>query len=114
VINFWASWCPPCKDEAPILAASAREYAGRVAFVGVDVRDFRSDALGFLNRYDVNYVAVRDGGNSTWATYGLTKIPETYYVDRRGRVVAHTLGAVSTDELERGIVAAFESRPLRR
>lgn len=103
VINFWASWCIPCKTEAPLLAASARAHAGTVAFLGIDIQDFTSDAHKFLRRYKTNYVSVRDGGSSTYDNYGLTGIPETYYLDRRGRILAHSIGQVSKDELEQGI-----------
>jgi cytochrome c biogenesis protein CcmG, thiol:disulfide interchange protein DsbE len=107
VMNFWASWCVPCKAEAPRLVASARRHAGEVVFLGVDVQDFKSDARSFLERYNTNYVSVRDGGSSTYENYGLTGIPETYYLDARGRVVAHGVGEVSPDELEGGIADAI-------
>lgn len=107
VMNFWASWCVPCKAEAPRLVASARRHAGDVVFLGVDVQDFESDARSFLERYDTNYVSVRDGGSSTYENYGLTGIPETYYLDARGRVVAHAVGEVSPEELEAGIANAI-------
>jgi hypothetical protein len=58
----------------------------------------------------VNYVSVRDSSDDTYSAYGLTGIPETFYVDRDGRVVDATLGELSREELERGIAAAFESR----
>jgi cytochrome c biogenesis protein CcmG/thiol:disulfide interchange protein DsbE len=103
VLNFWASWCIPCKAEAPRLAKAARLHAGRVAFLGIDIQDFTSDAHRFLRRYRASYVSVRDGGSSTYDRYGLTGIPETYYVDRRGRILAHSVGQVSTGELEQGI-----------
>jgi cytochrome c biogenesis protein CcmG, thiol:disulfide interchange protein DsbE len=106
VMNFWASWCVPCKAEAPRLVASARRHAGEVVFLGVDVQDFKSDARSFLERYDTTYVSVRDGGPSTYENYGLTGIPETYYLDTRGRVVAHTVGEISPEELEAGIANA--------
>jgi len=103
VINFWASWCIPCKKEAPRLTASARAHAGQVVFLGIDIQDFKSDARGFLREFDTNYVSVRDGGDSTYRRYGLTGVPETYYLDSRGRIVAHSVGEVSSRELEAGI-----------
>ncbi len=111
VINFWASWCIPCRDEAPRLAASARAHAGKVVFLGIDVQDFTSDARRFLRKYHVDYVSVRDGSGSTYDGYGLTGVPETYYVDSRGRIVAHSAGEVSRRELEDGVnLAIGESR----
>jgi cytochrome c biogenesis protein CcmG/thiol:disulfide interchange protein DsbE len=71
-----------------------------VLFLGVDVQDFTSDARKFLGRHHVNYPSVRDGTPSTYDKYGLTGVPETYYMDARGRLVAHSLGEVSTRELE--------------
>jgi len=71
VVNFWASWCVPCKAEAPAFHAVARRYAGRVVFVGMDTQDFRGAARRFLRRYDVNYVSVRDGTARTYTAYGL-------------------------------------------
>jgi len=62
VLNFWASWCIPCAHEAPRLVAAAKAHEGRVLVLGVDVKDFSSDARKFLRRFHVNYVSVRDGG----------------------------------------------------
>ena len=103
VLNFWAAWCVPCKKEAPLLAASAKTHAGKVAFLGVDVQDFTSDARHFLARYHVNYVSVRDGAGSTYDGYGLTGVPETYFVDREGRIIAHVPGQLSGKQLEEGV-----------
>jgi cytochrome c biogenesis protein CcmG/thiol:disulfide interchange protein DsbE len=106
VVNFWASWCGPCKDEAPRFAASAREHAGKVVFLAIDVQDLKSDARSFLERFDTPYVSVRDGGGSTYDDYGLTGLPETYWIDAQGRVVSHYPGEVSRDRLEARIRAA--------
>lgn len=100
VINFWASWCVPCKEEAPILNGGAETHAGAVAFLGIDIQDFVSDAHKFLRQLHVPYVSVRDKGSGTATSYGLTGVPETYYIDRQGRIVGHTIGAVSRRELE--------------
>ena len=107
VINFWASWCAPCRKEAPRFRASARVHAGQVVFLGVDINDFKSDARHFLRQYKVNFVSVRDGDGSTLDSYGLTGLPETYFVDAQGRVVAHFPGEVSRAELERGVAQAM-------
>ncbi|MGH2920704.1 MAG: TlpA family protein disulfide reductase [Gaiellaceae bacterium] len=106
ILNFWASWCIPCQEEAPILSASARAHADQVVFLGVDVQDLRSDALAFLREFEVPYVSVRDRGNKTYEAYGLSGVPETYYLDRRLRVVAHTQGPVTRQTLEAGIASA--------
>ncbi len=106
VLNFWASWCGPCKDEAPRLAASARAHRGQVAFLGIDAQDLTSDARGFLDKYGVNYVSVRDGGGSILGHYGVTGFPETYFLDRRGRIVGHVAGEVSREDIETGIARA--------
>jgi len=81
-------------------------------FVGVDVKDLTGDARGFTRKYSVNYVSVRDGsGDKTWNSYGLTGVPETYFLDAGGRIVAHIPGAVSGQTLEEGI--ATITRPSR-
>jgi len=105
VINFWASWCIPCKHEAPLLAASAGAHAGKVAFLGIDVQDFSSDARKFLKRFDTPYVSVHAGGGKSgvYEDYGLTGVPETYWLDARGRIVDHFPGEISREQLENGI-----------
>lgn len=101
VLNFWASWCIPCKDEAPHFAAAARAHRRDLAFLGLDIQDFTADARGFLEELDVPYPSVRDGGADSFVAYGLTGVPETYYIDADGRIVGHTPGAISRAELER-------------
>lgn len=111
VINFWASWCIPCKEEAPELATAAQRYRGRVVFLGIDIQDFRSDARRFMDDVDARYVSVRDGTSKTYSAYGLTGLPETYFLDRKGRAVSHSIGAVSKEDLEGGIRVALEDGP---
>ena len=114
VLNFWASWCIPCRDEAPSLNASAGAHRGEVVFVGVDVQDLRSDALSFLREFNVAYVSVRDEADETFRAYGLTGVPETYYVSADGRIVAHSPGAITRSSLEAGITQAIEGRARTR
>jgi len=95
VLNFWASWCGPCRDEAPILQEASERWRGKgVAFVGIDVKDFRGDARKFLERYGVTYPNVYDGKGSTVGRYGVTGYPETYFIDARGRVRWRIAGPV--------------------
>ena len=110
VLNFWASWCVPCKEEAPRLDAAARAHAGDVVFLGIDVQDLQSDARSFLRHHDVRYASVRDNSGVTYDGYGLTGVPETFWLDARGRIVAHYAGAVSSAQLESGVRAAGASR----
>jgi cytochrome c biogenesis protein CcmG, thiol:disulfide interchange protein DsbE len=103
VINFWASWCHPCKAEAGLLADSAQRHSGSVVFLGIDVQDLRGPARRFLAHYKVEYVAAADPGNRTFTAYGLTGLPETYIVNAHGRLVAHEAGQISRATLEQGI-----------
>ncbi len=91
LLNFWASWCVPCEDEAPYLRRAHEVYGDRVEFVGVDVKDSASDALAFSRRHDLDYTLVRDTG-AIYADYGLTGQPETFLVNRRGVVMEHVPG----------------------
>lgn len=103
-LNFWASWCIPCRQEAPILHAGALRHRGQVVFVGVDVKDLTGDARDFARKYKINYVSARDGsGDTTWDNYGLTGVPETYFLDSRGKIVSHIPGEVTAQTLEEGI-----------
>jgi cytochrome c biogenesis protein CcmG, thiol:disulfide interchange protein DsbE len=105
VINFWASWCGPCRSEIPLFVKAAAREHRNVAFVGIDVQDLTGDAVRFLPRFHVDYVAVRDGGDGTYREYGLTGVPETFFLDRTGRIVAHVPGVVDEGALERGLAA---------
>jgi cytochrome c biogenesis protein CcmG/thiol:disulfide interchange protein DsbE len=111
VVNFWASWCHGCKKEAAALNAAARHWRDKgVVFVGVDVNDFRSAASRFVDRHDVGYTIVRDGPGSTLGKWGVTGLPETFFVDRKGRVVPpHVLAAATRAQLDEGIRRARRS-----
>jgi cytochrome c biogenesis protein CcmG, thiol:disulfide interchange protein DsbE len=109
VLNFWASWCGPCKDETPLLQKASERWRGKdVVFVGVDVKDFRGDARSFLARYGVTYPNVYDGKGSTVGRYGVTGFPETYFVDAEGRVRHRIAGPVAdAAEIDAGIRQAI-------
>ena len=108
VVNFWASDCVPCKQEMPRLERYARRYAGRgVVFVGVDILDFKAAARRFVERYHATYPMVFDGVATLSAPWGVYNTPETFFVDRSGRIVDHVLGPVSAGDLDGGIARAL-------
>jgi cytochrome c biogenesis protein CcmG, thiol:disulfide interchange protein DsbE len=110
VINFWESYCVPCKQEARGLAQTARAWADKdVVFVGVNAFDTKSAARAYLHRYEIAYPNIRDGVGTTFGRWGVTGVPETFFVDRSGRVVQHIAGPVSRSDLDRGIRLALQT-----
>jgi cytochrome c biogenesis protein CcmG, thiol:disulfide interchange protein DsbE len=109
VLNFWASWCSPCKREAPALQAASKTWGKRVVVLGVDVNDFQGDARGFMRKYWVTYPVVHDNKNVTTPKYGLTGLPETFFLDRRGRIVEHVPGEVRAADLNSGVERALRA-----
>jgi cytochrome c biogenesis protein CcmG, thiol:disulfide interchange protein DsbE len=96
VLNFWASWCIPCKDEAPYLEQVAQQNASRgLVVVGLDAKDFRTDASRFTKRFGLTFPIVYDGPGDTLGGYGVTGFPETFVIDREGKVVRAFAGAVN-------------------
>ena len=111
VLNMWASWCSPCREEAGRLERGWRAAGPRgVLFLGLDIQDLRGDARPSSREYGATYPSVRDPGRDVANDYGATGIPETYFIDRQGRVVAHVIGVVSTRQLAR---AGARPRPAR-
>jgi cytochrome c biogenesis protein CcmG/thiol:disulfide interchange protein DsbE len=110
VVNFWASWCIPCREEAPLFEQASKRYASRdLVVLGIDHQDFAGDARAFARKYGMTYPSVLDKGDKLYARYGLTGVPETFCVNRRGKVVAHVPGAVTRESLDRCIQAALSS-----
>ena len=113
VVNFWASWCIPCRDEAPVLQKTYERYRDRgLVVLGVDVNDFHQDARRFMKRYGLSYPVVYDGKGSTVGKWGVRGFPETFFVDRTGKLVGERIeGAVdierNRDAFQRGVALAL-------
>jgi cytochrome c biogenesis protein CcmG/thiol:disulfide interchange protein DsbE len=89
VLNVWASWCPPCVDEVPLLQKTQASIESRGGVVlGVDTQDAESNAVGFLKKVGATFPSLRDRDRSYGRKYGVTGYPETFIIDRRGRVAA--------------------------
>ena len=106
VINFWASWCDPCRREAPELERTWRAERGRVLFLGVNQNDSAKDARAFIRRFGITYPSVREAGDATAIRWRVGGFPVTFFVTADGRVVAQTIGQLRPRQLERGIAAA--------
>jgi len=100
VVNFFASWCAPCREEAADLEATWRQYQPQgVQFFGIAYKDARSKVQAFLDQFDVTYPSAVDPGNRTARAYGVTGVPETFVIDRQGQLLHHFVGPVSQAEL---------------
>jgi cytochrome c biogenesis protein CcmG/thiol:disulfide interchange protein DsbE len=109
VLNFWASWCYPCNQEAPTLQAAAKRWGDRVVVLGVDVNDPTGDAREFARKFKLTYPLVHDNHNITSPKYGLTGLPETFFIDRTGKLVGHVAAAIDAAALRDGVEQALES-----
>jgi cytochrome c biogenesis protein CcmG/thiol:disulfide interchange protein DsbE len=99
LVNFWASWCIPCEEEAATLEKLSREYKDRVVFIGVNVQDTDPLARGFLKKFGVTYPNGRDVSGSISVEYGMSGVPESYFVDRSGQLVRKWQGPLDEARL---------------
>lgn len=104
VLNFWASWCVPCRDEAPLLRDAQIRYARQgVVFVGIVFNDTPQKARDFVAEFGLTYPNLIDGRNRSAVEYGVTGLPETYFIDASGVVVSKKIGPVDGADLERRV-----------
>lgn len=101
MVDFWASWCPPCRKEAPELARVYLEYEGKaVEFVGVDIWDSEDGAKEFIARYGVPYPNGLDAKGKIAIDYGVTGIPEKYFISEDGVLLKKFIGPMTEDKLK--------------
>lgn len=106
LVNFWASWCDPCKEEAPALERFQQAHAGDdFTVLGIDSRDLSDDGREFVREYDLTYPQLRDGNGQYAHEYGTTGVPESFLVDPRGKVRLIPPGGPVTEEYLRDEVA---------
>jgi cytochrome c biogenesis protein CcmG, thiol:disulfide interchange protein DsbE len=106
LVNVWASWCVPCRDESPALERFYRAHRGqRFTILGVDSNDLSDDALSFVRRYGVTYPQLRDGnGDFSQGELGTTGVPESFLVGPDGKLALHRLGPVTPAYLDSNVV----------
>jgi len=99
VLNFWASWCDPCRAEAAEFARTARQYGGSVRFLGMAILDGRDAVLSYMAKYHVPYGSVLDAHGDVSKAYGVTGVPETVFIDAKGVIAGHYIGAFKDGQL---------------
>lgn len=107
VLNFWASWCVPCRQEMPDFEAVHEQLGDRVAFVGINHADDRGPALDLLAQTGVTYPSGFDPGGNVAADYGLYGMPTTVFIGRDGRVLEQHTGPLGKHDLEATIERLF-------
>jgi len=103
IVNFWASWCEPCQQETPLLASWYARQHGHVIVVGLDENDTASSALQFAKAKGVSYPIGVDPQLAAANAYGVTGLPQTFFLNAQHRIVDHVLGAVTQADLDKGL-----------
>jgi cytochrome c biogenesis protein CcmG, thiol:disulfide interchange protein DsbE len=101
LVNFWASWCEPCRDEAPALAKFQAEHQGQdFTVVGIDTQDISDDGAKFAREYDLKYPLLHDGNGDNSHEFGTTGVPENFLLEPNGKVAWEIPGPVDAKMLE--------------
>jgi cytochrome c biogenesis protein CcmG/thiol:disulfide interchange protein DsbE len=109
LVNFWASWCPPCVKELPLLERTqAKMRAAGGTVLGVNVRDASEDAMGFVKRYKLTFPSLRDGSGDFGQKWGLSGYPESFLLDKEGRVAAARRGPIDQQWVDEHVIPLLQ------
>ena len=106
VLNFWASWCQPCKEELPLLENAWKQMQAQkknIVFLGIDFQESNSDASSFLLQHGITYLAGLDTDGSIANKYGVSSLPQTIFIDRNGTVTSREPQELTTQDLSRNL-----------
>src|SRR5574338_230977 len=104
IVNFWASWCPPCREEAAYLEQTWRKYDGKgVVFIGVDWVDTEKEALAYIDEFDITYLNGPDVGTRAAQAYNIKGVPETFFVAKNGELRGVHIGPLQPPQLDEKI-----------
>jgi cytochrome c biogenesis protein CcmG/thiol:disulfide interchange protein DsbE len=102
IVNFWATWCGPCKEELPVFQKMWNRYKDKdIAFIGIDVMDDRSNAAKYIKNNDITYTILYDQQGEISSKYKVVALPATFFIDREGKIAVKNYGPFIGDEGEK-------------
>ncbi len=104
LLNFWASWCDPCRDEAPAIEEFSKSYEDDVVVVGIDSQENSQDGQDFADQYGLTYDLLHDGPGELMESYNVKGLPESFLIDPDGKIAAVWRGPVDEEILEQTFV----------
>jgi len=112
LLNFWATWCPPCRGELPALQAVSERYAGRIAVIGIAVGETTEQVAPFIAQYGLTYPVLLDlDGNVTQARYAIRGLPTTLFITAEGVVSARHIGPLGEADIDRYLAPLLTPAP---
>ncbi len=109
VINFWATWCGPCKQEIPFFEKTWKEYKDKgVVFIGIDVMDDKENAEEFIETLGISYTNLYDPSGKTSNAYGVVALPATFFIDKNGNIAVKHYGSFLGSDAEKAFKSYLE------